>query len=378
MILGALVDAGASVDAVTAALDALDLDGWEISFEEVTRSGFRATHARVATTEGPSQRTWSDIKAILDSSRLQPRVYDLASRAFQALARAEGRVHGIDPEEVHFHEVGALDAIVDIVGCCAAFCDLAGRAVTSPIVTGRGTAAGAHGEFPIPAPAVTELLHGATLIEHGSDETITPTGAALLVTFSDAFGAMPAMSLVATGYGAGSRDRDRPNLLRVLVGDEIDAATEEIVLVETNVDDLAPELVAYAIESSIRAGAADAWVTPVVMKKGRPGIVVSALVSNEHLDAVVDTLFRETTTFGVRIRSVEREILDRRWVEVTVAAHTVRVKIGERGGSTITVAPEYDDAAAAARATGMALRDVYAAATAAAREQLEDLSPREP
>jgi uncharacterized protein (TIGR00299 family) protein len=226
-----------------------------------------------------------------------------------------------------------------------------------------------HGTIPVPAPAVLEILAGAELYERGTRELITPTGAALLATWADSFGAMPPMTVGTVGYGAGTSDLEWPNVLRVVVGEGSDLVSPAIAteLLETNVDDMSPELIPYVIERALDAGALDAWVTPVHMKKGRVGVVLSVLVERGASPEVLDVIFRETTTFGVRISSVDREVLDRKEVEVDVGGHSVRVKVGYRDGRVVSASPEYEDAATTARATGMPLKDVYRAAL----EQLE-------
>jgi hypothetical protein len=298
-----------------------------------------------------------------------------AASAFAALAQAEGRIHRKPPEAVFFHEVGGLDAIVDIVGSCAALQDfLPSRIVVSPIATGTGIVHSAHGPLPLPAPAVTELLQerGAVLVGRGDEELVTPTGAALLSVFADAFGTMPAMQLKATGYGAGAADREIPNVVRVCVGQLMDDASassaNDAVLLETNLDDMLPELVPYVIDSLLDAGAYDAWTTPNVMKKGRPGFVLSVLCDAVKKYHMMEIIFRETTTLGVRDIPVHRSVADRRWIEVEVEGSTVRVKIGSRHGDDITRAPEFEDVLAAARATGLPAKEIHERALRKASE----------
>ncbi|MDQ3941346.1 MAG: nickel pincer cofactor biosynthesis protein LarC [Actinomycetota bacterium] len=381
MILGALVDAGASTETVSRELAQLGLDGWDLRFEEVTRGELRATRAIVRTEEQTRHRSYADIATILDHSSLSERVRELTQRTFQLVAEAEGRVHGIEPRDVTFHEVGALDSIIDIVGSCAAFTALqVDRAVTSEIALGRGTVEAQHGEIPLPAPAVTDLLVGAPVIERGRGETVTPTGAALLVAFTDSFGAMPPMLLEATGYGAGARDTDGANVIRVLLGQSLPVTEEgsRALLAETNIDDMNPELIPYVIDALIAAGAQDAWTTPIVMKKGRPSITLSVLFDVALEDRVLDVVYRETTTLGIRLTEVRKTMLEREWLEVTVEGHPLRVKVARRGGEPVTIAPEFEEAAAVARATGMALKDVYEAAAREARLSLGVPAPDAP
>ena len=371
MVLGALIDAGADVNRIRDELSTLRLRGWELEVHEVTRGSIRATRCEVVVANDDTERSYSDVLDLLSGSNLSAGVEDSARRAFEVLARAEARVHGLPLEQVHFHEVGARDAIVDIVGSAAALESLApDEVITSPIPTGRGFVDSAGGTLPIPAPAVTEILRGATLYERGDAELVTPTGAALLAAFTDRFDAMPPLELEATGYGAGRRDIGRePNVLRVLVGRAVGAspAGPTAILIETNIDDMSPELLPYVIDSLLAAGAQDAWLTSIVMKKGRPAFTLSVLVGKAEIDRVLDVVYRETTTLGVRVREVAKDELAREWMEVSVSGQPVRVKLGRRGGEIVTLAPEHDDAARAARATGLALKEVYAEATRLAR-----------
>ena len=368
MILGALLDAGASEDAVRETLSALPLEGFALELRAVTRSSLRATKAEVRVTGEHPQRGPREIAALL--SDLPKGVRERAQRVFDLLTDAEARVHGISPGDVHFHEVGAVDAIVDVVACAAAIEALAPeRIVASPVATGRGFVDAAHGPLPLPAPAVVELLRGVPIEERGRHELVTPTGAGILREAVDEFGPMPPMTITAAGYGAGSRDTALPNVVRVFVGETTDARSGNPLLqIEANVDDMNPELLPHAVESVLAAGAVDAWVTPVLMKKGRPGFVLTALASRAERDRVVDVFLRETTTFGVRMHEVAREVLDRSWSEVEIEGHPVRVKVGSRAGAIVTAAPEFEDARRVAKETGMPLKDVYERALRAARE----------
>ena len=367
MLLGALVDAGANRQRVLDAVAALGVGGWKLEFEETHRGALRATHAKVTVTADDTSRNHREIRSLLDASPLEPGTKERSKAAFEALAQAEAVVHGVDPDEVHFHEVGGLDALVDIVGVSAALEDIAPvRIVASPIPVGSGWVTTAHGELPVPAPASTELLKGAVVTGGGKGETVTPTGAALLRANCDGFGSLPAMRLWATGYGAGTRDTEVPNVVRVLIGDAPSTpVSETIELIETNIDDMSPELLPYVIERVLSAGALDAWTVPAQMKKGRIGTVLSVLVERGGSQAVLDVMFHETTTLGIRISGVEREVLDRKEEEVDVAGHRVRIKVGYRNGEVVTASPEYADAAMVARTTGMPLKEVYRSARAA-------------
>lgn len=369
MILGALLDAGAPEDAVRRALDSLPLEGFSFGLRTVTRASLRATKAEVTVSGDHPQRGPREIAALLDAADLPEGVRARARRVFDLLAAAEAGVHGVPVETVHFHEVGAVDAIVDVVGCAAALESLAPERVTaSPLVTGRGLVGSEHGPIPVPAPAVVELLKGVPLEERGTDELVTPTGAAILREAAEAFGPMPPMTISSCGYGAGTRDSIVPNVVRVFVGETAAAPRDETLLqIEANVDDMSPELLPHALEALLAAGAVDAWVTPVVMKKGRPGFLVSALAPAAERERVVDVFLRETTTFGVRMHEVVRDVLDRTWVETEVEGHPLRVKTGMRGGVVVTAAPEFEDARRVAKATGIPLKDVYERAVRAAR-----------
>jgi uncharacterized protein (TIGR00299 family) protein len=375
MVLGALLDAGAPLSGVIDAIDRLGID-CSIEVEPVLRGGVRATHALVTAPDRATERRYGDVVDLIRSARLAEPIERRALRAFEILGRAEAKIHGVKLDRVHLHEVGATDAIVDIVGASAAlaFFD-PDRVVTSAIPTGRGLVQSAHGSLPLPAPAVVEILEGAVLFERGDQETITPTGAALLKAFSDEFGELPPLRVASSGNGAGTRDSTTPNITRVIVGDEIDlrlpAPTH--LVVECNVDDMSPELLPHVVESLFEAGAQDAWITPVVMKKGRPAFTISALVEPIHRWHVMEILYRETTTLGVRSTAVSKDELDRNWVEVEVEGHPVRVKLGIKSGDVVSAAPEYDDALAVARATGLPLKQVYATALRALEER--DLTP---
>lgn len=374
MILGALIDAGAPLDSIRRAVARLPIEDVRITLRQEMRGGIQTTAVDVDVPDSASHRSYRDIVRMLDASELSPAVKDRALNMFEVLAVAEGRIHGIDPGELHFHEVGALDAIADVVGAATALEHFSPSSVhASSIPLGSGTVEAAHGTIPVPAPAVTEILRDVPVRAGGEGETITPTGAAVLKAACDSFGDPPAMTLRATGYGAGSRINAGPvpNVLRVMIGDPIEESQVGHVILETNIDDMSPELVPYVIEALLRAGAQDAWSSPILMKKSRPAFMLSALVDVNGRDAVMDVLYRETTTLGVRSRPVEKDELLREWVEVEIEGHDVRVKIGRRANQVITVSPEYEDCARAARATGMPLKDVYERARKGATQSLK-------
>lgn len=364
MILAALIDAGASEERVRHNLSVLALDGWSFHLSDVQRGPLRSTRAEVVVQESTSHRAYKQIVSLLEGAGIEASIKERAKTVFAVLADAESRIHGIPVAEVVFHEVGSLDAILDIVGCCAALEEfLPARVFTSQIATGVGTVETAHGLLPLPAPAVTEILQarGAGLIERGDRELITPTGAALLSVFTDDFGSMPPIRLEATGYGAGAADSTNiPNVLRVCTGELIEgSSTNETLLIETNLDDMTSELVPYVIESLLDAGAYDAWVTPILMKKGRPAVTMSVLCDPVRKWHLLEIMFRETTTLGVRISAVERSVAKRRWTEVEVEGNRIRIKIGSRHGDVINQSPELEDVLTAARATGLPAKEIY-------------------
>jgi pyridinium-3,5-bisthiocarboxylic acid mononucleotide nickel chelatase len=371
MLLAAFIDAGAPAGAVQEALDSVGIDSSVMSFGQTQRAGLRAGRVEVRTADDDGSRSYADIKEMLERSALSPAVKERALKTFELLATAEARVHGVSPDDVHFHEVGSLDAIVDIIGTCAAVQALElNRVYVSPIATGTGDVHTQHGLIPLPVPAVVELLRdtGATLSARGGDELVTPTGAALVIALTDEFGPVPAMKLQSVGHGAGAADRPIANIVRVLVGETVGEAEgrEPSVMLETNVDDMTPELVANAVEKLLAAGAQDAWLTPIVMKKGRPAFTISALVPPEREVDLTAVFFKETTTFGIRSHPVDRSVLSREWIRVEVEGLPVRVKLGRLNGRVTTMAPEHDDALEAAGVTGLALRDVYERAMRAA------------
>ena len=384
MALGALVDAGADLEDIAARLSRLPLDPFEIETEDVETHGMHALRVHVRTGPGSVVRTYANIRGLLDDAGLPPEAHALASRIFRRLAEAEAVIHRRDVDSVTFHEVGAVDSIVDITGTALALTQLGiERVFASPVPTGLGMVRTQHGSMPIPAPAVVELLRGAPLFSRGVPmELVTPTGAAILAATVEGFGDMPMLRPDAVGYGAGSARADFPNVLRVIVGEEdssrraapaaavdLGEATTEVVL-ETNVDDLAPEIAAYALERMLDAGAQDAWLTPIVMKKGRSAFTLSALCSTDREDELRDLLFRETGTLGIRTSRVEKRSLEREHISVATAHGSVRVKVGSIAGAPVSVSPEFEDCARVAREASVPLREVYDQALRLAREEL--------
>jgi len=371
MIVAALIDAGADADALLRGLSALKIGGYNVSIERVTKQGLAATrfHVQLDGSAKQPHRHLRHVLEILKLSALSEGVRDKACRVFQRLAEAEAAVHGTTVEKVHFHEVGAVDAIVDVVGAVLALELLhVDRVVCSPIPTGSGTVTCDHGVLPIPAPATARLLQGVPLAACDDvGELTTPTAAAVLTTLTSEFGPIPPMTLTAAGYGAGTREgRTRPNVFRVLLGEAVEehGDVDQIMMLETNLDDTSPEVVGYCTERLLGEGALEVYTVPILMKKQRPGVVLTVLCEVGKATAMEKILFAETTTFGIRRRTVERTKLRRRFVAVATPFGDIRMKVGEREG-VVTASPEYEDCRAAALKHGVALRDVIAASNAA-------------
>ncbi|MGH9181204.1 MAG: nickel pincer cofactor biosynthesis protein LarC, partial [Acidimicrobiales bacterium] len=372
MALGSLVDAGADLDEVLAILGLLPVGGWSVEARPVLRGGIGATRVEVRAEDTALVRTHSHISAMVAGAGLPPRVESRSLSVFSALAETEGRLNHKDPSLVHFHEVGGIDAIVDVVGTCAALEVLGIDTVfASPVATGTGMVRAAHGLLPNPAPAVVDLLRGAPA--YGREVTVeltTPTGAALLAALAAGFGPLPAMTIGASGFGAGSRDLDGlPNVTQVVLGTMTDGperpAGQPVQLLEVNVDDATGEVLAHAVAALLAAGAHDAWVTAIVMKKGRPAHTVSALANPALGAQVARVMVAETGSLGIRGAVLERWPSARYDDQVTVAGVPVRVKIGAG-----RVKVEHDDAAAAARQAGLPLREVLSRAEAEGRRLL--------
>lgn len=372
MLLAALLHTGADEGRLQAVPEELSLAGVEIDVTTVERGGIAALHAGVRTRDELEHRSWRAIRELLDAARLDSAVRERAQAVFARLAEAEARVHGIEPEDVQLHELGAVDTLVDVCGAVALLDGLGVDELRcSPLPAARGLVRAAHGVLPLPAPATLELLRGAPIVGvEGEGELVTPTGAALAATLATGFGPPPDMTLERIGYGAGTRDTpERPNVLRVLVGERAEAPTAaEISLLETNLDDFLPELVPDAAERCFAAGALDVWTVPAHMKKGRPGIVLSALARPPDERAVAQAVLEETSALGVRVARLRRYELEREERSVSVDGVAVRVKLGWLDGRLVNVSPEHDDCAAAARRLARPVKSVWAAALAAARE----------
>ncbi|NMO51792.1 nickel pincer cofactor biosynthesis protein LarC [Actinoplanes sp. TBRC 11911] len=364
MLLGALIDAGAPLDAIQTAVDATIPGSVRIDVREVSRAGLRALKADVVPlVDDPPHRTWRSIRAVVTGR---------AGEVFARLARAEAAVHGVAEEDVHFHEVGALDSIADVVGVAAALDALGvGSVSASAVALGSGTARTAHGRLPVPVPAVTELARGWQVSGGGPGELATPTGMALIRTLASRCESLPSMTIDTAGTGAGTRDNpDRPNVVRVVLGAaEADhGRQEDAVLLEANVDDLDPRLWPGVLASLLRAGAADAWLVPILMKKGRPAHTLTVLCDPAAVPAVRDAIFQETSTLGVREAARRKTTLKRTFVPVTVGGVTVAVKIGHANGVIVQAMPEFSDVAALAEKLGVPERVALTRALAAATE----------
>lgn len=371
MTLGALVDAGVDPKALLSAIGGLGLPV-EVSFETVRRGGFRATYARVVAQPEHAHRHLHHIEAMIDKAPITSRQADLAKRIFQKIGECEAAAHGIEIKKVHFHEVGAVDSIVDIVGAAVGL-DLLGvdRFEASPVPPGRGSVKAAHGRMPLPAPATAALLRGIPLAESTGDfEQTTPTGAAILATVCEAFGPVPAMTIESIGLGAGTKDPEGvANILRLFVGTTATSpGSDRVTVLETNLDDLPGEVVGYTTTQLLAAGALDAFVTPILMKKNRPGVMISVLCDESKVPAMEEILFRETTTLGVRRYQVSRHKLNRKPAEVSTAFGTIKGKLGWLDGRPPQFSPEYDDCARVAIERNVPLRDVYKAAQSAYAE----------
>ena len=377
MILGALVDAGAPFEALARELDGLGVKGYRLERREVIKAGFRATKVDVALgAHEAGHRGLREILDILERGRLAPAVRDMASRIFQRLAEAEARVHGTTPERVQFHDVGAVDAIVDVTGACIGLHLLGVDAVhVGALPVGGGFVEGPHGRMPVPGPATAELLKGFPTLDTGiRRELVTPTGAAILTTLAAGAGAMPAMRVTAVGYGAGTMDLETPNVLRLFLGDappgQSMAPTETIVQVETTVDDMSPQLYEPLLERLLEAGALDVWLTPVIMKRSRPGVVLTALCEPERVADLSRLLFEESSTIGVRWTAYQRSRLEREMVRLDTAYGPVTFKVSRLAGRVVTVTPEFEEVRRIARDRGLPVREVLEQARVEGRRLL--------
>ncbi|MDA1000412.1 MAG: nickel pincer cofactor biosynthesis protein LarC [bacterium] len=393
MLLGALLDLGLPLDALEAQLARLALPGYSLSSKKVIKQGVSATKFDVHVHEAHEHhthgegiphhhahgRSLSQIEALIRESGLSGPVKARSLRAFRRLGEVEAGIHGVPVEEIHFHEVGAVDSIVDITGFFIGL-EFLGieRVLSSPLPLGRGFIECAHGRMPVPAPATAKLLEGVSVFDNGLEgEVLTPTGALLLTECAESFGPVPEMTIHRVGYGAGGMDQPVPNAVRGLLGtapaiSSPDAPPAALTIIEANLDDMAPELIPYVIEKALQAGAVDAFSIPVTGKKGRPGHLLTVLSPNGKREQLARLLFRETTTLGVRYHSAERSVAERDWFEVELEWGKVRIKRGRFEGETINLAPEYEDCRKLAEASGIPLKVILEAASAAARAAAGD------
>jgi pyridinium-3,5-bisthiocarboxylic acid mononucleotide nickel chelatase len=383
MLLGALVDLGLPLDVLRQELAKLPLGGYRLEARAVDRSGLRATKVDVVIDgrdthhhdhppdhpHGHDHRGLGEILDLIGGSALDPAVKDRAAALFRRLAEAEAAVHGTSPEEVHFHEVGAVDSIVDIVGGVCGLAWLgADRAFASPLNVGTGSVTMSHGTFSVPPPATARLLHGVPVYGAGEGELLTPTGALLVTTFATAYGPLPPLRLEGVGHGAGTRDTPgRPNVLRVIVGEEAAGAGQRVMVLETEIDDMPAQIYGFLMDRLFGAGALDVFYTAIQMKKGRPGLLVTALCDPSRREALEEVLFTETTTLGVRRQEWDRTALERDRVTVETPHGPVAIKRGRRGGRVYNAQPEFEDCRRIAEAQGVPVKEVWAAALAAYR-----------
>jgi uncharacterized protein (TIGR00299 family) protein len=374
MILGALVDAGLDPEELREGLQGLDLKGYSLKASRKSKRGIAGTDILISVEKDQPHRHLKDILTLIDSSGLEMETKEQSREIFLRLGKAEARIHNKPLEEVHFHEVGAVDSIVDIVGAVIGLRKLSIEKVTaSPLRMGSGTLECAHGTLPVPPPATVELLRGIPVKPAGVEgELVTPTGAAILSTLCETFGALPPMTLQATGYGLGKKDLPIPNLLRVIIG-ESTAGTDEdrIQLLETNIDDMNPQFYEYLIERLFREGARDVYLTSIIMKKNRPGVMVSVLADPDRIPVLTDILFQETTTLGARLSEIrKRYLLPREVRSIRTPWGEARIKIRSTRAGQILVAPEYEDCKKLARKENRPIREIWEAVKKAGESEI--------
>ena len=378
MILGALIDAGVESRELEEKLRGLNISDFDLVINKVDRSGISSTHVEVKVPHEHVHRHLHNIEKIIDDADLTETVKAHAKIIFNRLAEAEASVHGIVVEKVHFHEVGAMDAIIDIVGACIGFEMLGIEQFTcSKIHVGSGFVNMAHGKFPVPPPAVSKLLTGIPIYSTEIEgELTTPTGAAIISTLCDSYGIIPEMTVEYTGYGAGTRTYEKfPNTLRLLIGESVQGAiiatglkSEKLILIETNLDDISPQILGFVMERAFVLGALDCWFTPIQMKKNRPATKLSVLCSPDLRADISAMLFAETTTLGLRVNEIERECIEREIVSVQTEFGAVDVKLGILNGNVVNVMPEYDQVKAIATEKDVPFQRVSEAAIAASKE----------
>lgn len=362
MVLGALVDSGVDIAYLRKELGKLGISGYNISAKKVEKNHISGTKVDIDIRERHKHRGLKDINGIIDKSALDQDIKDLSKKIFLRLTSAESRVHNTDIEKIHFHEVGALDAIIDIVGIAIGLKKInADKIYCSKLNVGSGFVRCAHGVMPVPAPATMELLKGVPVYSTDvKGELVTPTGAAVIMSIAADFGGMPQMRVEKVGYGAGKSDFEHPNLLRIVIGEAAeDYDSDVITVVETNIDDMNPEYYWHIVEKMLENGALDAYLTNIIMKKGRPAVKLSVICVPENTDRLAEMIFRETTTFGVRIYETRRKKLLVEKKDVATKYGTVGIKIGKSKSGIVTISPEYRDCKKIADENNVALRDVY-------------------
>lgn len=373
MILGALIDAGADLNKLESELGKLKISGFTLKAEKTTRKGLSGTRFFVDADHSHAERHLSDIETIMDNSGLADDIKARAKSIFRDLAEVEAKIHNTNPGDVHFHEIGGLDSIVDVVGSLIVMKMLGIETMyASRIPVGTGFVECDHGVLPLPAPATLELLKGIPVYASSIDkELVTPTGIAILKHVVQSFGTIPEMKIERIGYGAGSRDLKIPNLLRVWIGDtevKHEYEKDEVILIETNIDDMNPEILGYALERLLERGTLDVFMTPIFMKKNRPGTLLSILITPDKLDETLSVVFTETTSLGVRFQRLERRKLPRELITVETSFGPVRVKVGHIDTEKRIISPEYEDCREIAARLGIPLRKVYGEAQAAAEK----------
>ena len=365
MMLGALIDLGVPVDHIRDALKTLDISGWALNADRCTRQGLSGMDVQVSVEADDAKahgRTWRTIRALISDSGLNQSVKTKALQIFERLAEAEARIHNVEAHTVHFHEVGALDAIVDICGVAIGLEWLGvDDIICAPIPTPHGWVDTAHGKLPLPAPATMELLKGASIVSvDDTGEWVTPTGAAISAVLVKQYGPMPSMTVDAIGYGAGDADPDtHPNLLRLVLGNAAQETSRQEIQVEANIDDMSPELIGYLTQRLFEEGANDVWLTPIQMKKGRPGTQLSVLTDEQGRSGIIDLILRESTTIGVRILPIQRHRTARRIETVDSPWGPVRIKVALDGDKIVNRAPEYDDCQRIAREHQLPLKEIF-------------------
>ena len=370
MIVGALLDCGLSFHDLKQEIEKLPVSDYSLSCEKVVKNSIGGIKFNVTVLEKQPERHLHEIERIIRESALDSQVIDTSIKIFRKIGEAESKIHGVGIEELHFHEIGALDSIIDIVASVIALQKLGiKKIISSPINLGSGFVNSMHGKLPVPAPATVELLKGIPVYSSGAlFELTTPTGAAIISTMADKFGEIPNMKISSSGYGAGMRDLEIPNLLRVIIGetDDSEADTDSVMVIETNIDDMNPEFYQHVYDKLLQAGALDVYSTPIVMKKTRPGILLGVISGHADADNLIDIIFSETTSSGVRITEVKRKKLARSFATVSTRFGDIKIKVHKKDGNIITLSPEYEECERIALKTGRPLKEVYDEAKAEA------------